>query len=316
MVGDNKVLSVVCVGFNLESLYCLQGFKDNNIHISGVVTLPFQEQKRASDYRDLIPFCKQNEISYYISKDINSNETKAWLREINPDVIFILGWSQIFDEELIELPKKYIIGSHPSDLPYGAGRAPIVWTILEDLRKSAVSFFKINKSVDAGDIVFKKHFLIPQRTDATFLYHLVAKKLSEGFVEVYNQIQNNTLSEEKQDIAQRTLRSKRVYADGQIYFNRTADEIDRLIRATTDPYPGAFAYYKGVKYSIWKSELSEVISKSRNLGEILDIKRDGILVQCYQSTLWLFDITNSSEKIISIKKFEIGQQFDLVLQNT
>ena len=310
---NKENLSIVCVGSNIESLYCLQGFKDNNIRISGLVTLPFQDQVRGSDYRDLVPFCNENNISYFRIKDINSKETKDWLRDINPDVIFILGWSQIFDKELINLPKKYIVGSHPSDLPFGAGGAPVVWTILEDLRKSAVSFFKINKNVDAGNLVFQKHFSISERTDAMFLYNLVSNKLSEGFIEIYNQIQNNTLSENIQDISRRTLRPKRVYEDGLLHFNKSAEEIDRLIRATTEPYPGAFSFYKGERYSIWKSELSNIISNKSKIGEVLEIKKDRILVQCFESTVWLYDITNSSGETISAEKFEIAQQFDLDL---
>ena len=310
---NNEKINIVCVGSNIESMVCLQKFKGNNITISGLVTLPFQQEKRGSDYRNLTPFCNENNIPFFKTKNINSNETKDWLRDINPDVIFILGWSQIFDKELINLPKKYIVGSHPSDLPFGAGRAPVVWTILEDLRKSAVSFFKINKNVDAGNLVLKKHFLILERTDSMLLYNLVSNKLSEGFIEIYNQIQNNTLSENIQDISRRTLRPKRVYEDGLLHFNKSAEEIDRLIRATTEPYPGAFSFYKGERYSIWKSELSNIISNKSKIGEVLEIKKDRILVQCFESTVWLYDITDSSGETISAEKFEIAQQFDLDL---
>ena len=310
---NNEKINIVCVGSNIESMVCLQKFKGNNITISGLVTLPFQQEKRGSDYRNLTPFCNENNIPFFKTKNINSNETKDWLRDINPDVIFILGWSQIFDKELINLPKKYIVGSHPSDLPFGAGRAPVVWTILEDLRKSAVSFFKINKNVDAGNLVLQKHFSILERTDSMLLYNLVSNKLSEGFIEIYNQIQNNTLSENIQDISRRTLRPKRVYEDGLLHFNKSAEEIDRLIRATTEPYPAAFSFYKGKRYSIWKSELSNIISNKSKTGEVLEIKKDRILVQCFESTVWLYDITDSSGETISAEKFEIAQQFDLDL---
>jgi methionyl-tRNA formyltransferase len=310
---NNEKINIVCVGSNIESMVCLQKFKGNNITISGLVTLPFQQEKRGSDYRNLTPFCNENNNPFFKTKNINSNETKDWLRDINPDVIFILGWSQIFDKELINLPKKYIVGSHPSDLPFGAGRAPVVWTILEDLRKSAVSFFKINKNVDAGNLVLQKHFSILERTDSMLLYNLVSNKLSEGFIEIYNQIQNNTLSENIQDISRRTLRPKRVYEDGLLHFNKSAEEIDRLIRATTEPYPGAFSFYKGERYSIWKSELSNIIDNKSKIGEVLEIKKDRILVQCFESTVWLYDITDSSGETISAEKFEIAQQFDLDL---
>ena len=310
MVINRQNLSVVCVGSNIESLVCLRKFKDNNIHIAGLVTLEFQQQRRGSDYRDLVPFCIENDISFFRTKNINSIQTKGWLKSFNPDVIFILGWSQILDLELIDLPKKYIIGSHPSDLPYGAGRAPVVWTILEELKKSAVSFFKISNEVDAGNLVLQKHFHIPERSDSTLLYNLVAMNLSEGFVEVYQRIISNTLLEKKQDMSRRTVRARRSFDDGLLHFNKSAAEIDRLIRATTDPYPSAFFSYKGKRYSVWKSELSEFIVSKKEMGEILRIKNDRILVQCFESTVWLCDITDLSETITSTNLFEVGSHFD------
>jgi methionyl-tRNA formyltransferase len=310
MVINKHNLSVVCVGSNIESLVCLNKFKDNNIQIAGLVTLEFQQQKRGSDYRNLVPFCKENDISFFRTMNINSIQSKGWLKAINPDVIFILGWSQVLDIELIDLPNKYIIGSHPSDLPYGAGRAPVVWTILEELKKSAVSFFKISKKVDAGDLVLQKHFHIPVRSDSTLLYNLVALNLSEGFVEVYHRIVNNTLLVKKQDMSRRTVRLKRVFEDGLLHFNKSAAEIDKLIRATTEPYPAAFSFYKGKKYSVWKSELSDFICSEKHMGEILKIKNDRILVQCFESTIWLYDITDLSETISSANLFEVGNHFD------
>ena len=313
MVVDKENFTVVCVGSNIESMVCLQKLKDSDIKITGLVTLPFIEQKRGSDYRDLTPFCIENDISFFRTNNINSAKTKDWLKNINPDVIFILGWSQIFDNELIDLPYKYIIGSHPSDLPYGAGRAPVVWTVLEDLKKSAVSFFKVTKEVDAGDLVLQKHFKIKERADSTHLYNLISEYLSEGFIEIYKQIQSNTLPEQKQDMNRRTVRRKRVFEDGDINFNNSATEIDRLIRATTEPYPAAFSFYKDKRYSIWKSECSNVIGSQKQIGELLEIKNDRILVQCCESTLWLYDITDSSGETTSSIIFEIGEQFDLNL---
>ena len=111
---------------------------------------------------------------------------------------------------------------------------------------------------------------------------------------IQHKIQNNTLCEKVQDRSKRTLRPKRVYEDGLIDFNKSAEEVDKLIRATTDPYPAAFLFYKGERYSIWKSALSDIIVQKSNAGEILDIKRDRILVQCCRSTLWLYDITDAS----------------------
>ena len=54
-----------------------------------------------------------------------------------------MGWSQLLNKEIIKLPKLGIIGSHPTELPKYRGRAPIPWTILKGLKKSALTFFFI-----------------------------------------------------------------------------------------------------------------------------------------------------------------------------
>mgnify|MGYP006162305099 CR=1 FL=1 len=306
-------INIVCVGSNIESMLCLQKFKANNITISGLVTLPFQKQKRGSDYRDLTPFCNKNSIPFFRTTNINSSETKKWLSDINPDYIFILGWSQIFDKELIDLPKQYIIGSHPSDLPYGAGRAPVVWTILEDLRKSAVSFFKITKEVDAGNLVLQKHFKIDEGSNSSYLYKLISKNLAAGFLEISSQILASNLQEKKQDLSQRTIRKKRVFLDGKLEFSNSAIEVDKLIRATTEPYPGAFSYYNSERYTFWKSKLSYEKNQNCNEGEILKIENNRLLVQCKKYSIWLYDISDSNENSISVNIFKVGKQFGLVL---
>ena len=109
MVINKQNLSVVCIGSNIESLVCLHKFIDNNIQIAGLVTLDFQQQERGSDYRNLVPFCEENDIPFFKTKNINSIKTKDWLKSINPDVIFILGWSQILDIELLIYQKNILL---------------------------------------------------------------------------------------------------------------------------------------------------------------------------------------------------------------
>ena len=53
----------------LKTFGDVNGYDDmvlqKNISVSGLVTLPFMEQKRGSDYRDLAPFCNENNISFF-----------------------------------------------------------------------------------------------------------------------------------------------------------------------------------------------------------------------------------------------------------
>jgi methionyl-tRNA formyltransferase len=60
---------------------------------------------------------------------------------------------------------------------------------------------------------------------------------------------------QKQDDTKATYWEGRSPADGEIKQSMTIDEVDRLIRATTHPYPGAFYYDRdGEKLIVWDTD--------------------------------------------------------------
>ena len=121
----------------MESDVALRGLIKNKVNVVSLVTLPSKESIGVSDYIDLHPLCESNDIKTIDTKDINSVETCTQIKNEEPDYIFVLGWSQIFKEELLNIPNEFVVGSHPSPLPDGRGRAPVPWTIIQEKKKSA-----------------------------------------------------------------------------------------------------------------------------------------------------------------------------------
>ena len=103
--------------------------------------------------------------------------------------------------------------------------------------------------------MLKRKFNIPLNTTSELLYNIVAFELAEGFVEIYNNILKGTIERCKQDLSKRTVRRRRVYEDGLINFRESAAIVDRLIRATTHPFPGAYTFYKGTHITICGFEI-------------------------------------------------------------
>ncbi|MFP6770663.1 MAG: hypothetical protein VB859_20990, partial [Planctomycetaceae bacterium] len=65
--------------------------------------------------------------------------------------------------------------------------------------------------------------------------------------------------------------------------------IERLVRAVSHPYPGAYSYYEGSKVIFWRASLLGIPDHVGTPGQIL-LKRNGrLLVQAGDSPLWLFD---------------------------
>ena len=316
MDANKEKIKIFCIGSNLESYECLKYLVLKGCTIDTLITLPAGQDKNVSDYYDLHDFCEQNGIEAIDTLNVNSESTVAKVKEAKPDYLFTLGWSQIFREDFISCFSQFIIGTHPSKLPYGRGRAPLPWTILEGLSASAVSFFKIDTGVDTGKIITQKHFEIPDRCYVSELYELVAEQLSMGFLEIYSDIiSNKTISFSPQETDGVTVRGKRSPEDGLITFNKTVDEIDKLIRAVSHPYPGAYCYYKDQKIIFWEVALDEDGNYSGTPGQILKKDSKGVLVQFLDGNLWLRMPAFDDGTAVDLKVFRLGEKLGYNLQN-
>ena len=86
--------------------------------------------------------------------DVNSEETLAAVGALEPELIFVVGWSQLVRDPFIALAREGVFGMHPTLLPRHRGRAPIPWAILTGLARTGVTLFEIVDSTpDSGSIV-------------------------------------------------------------------------------------------------------------------------------------------------------------------
>ena len=307
---------IFCIGSNLESFLCLKYLVEQGCTIHTLITLPAGRNQNVSDYYDLHDFCKTHSIQTIDTIDVNSSETIRMVAALSPDYLFTLGWSQIFKKEFIDSFSGFVVGTHPSKLPHGRGRAPLPWTILEDLRTSAVSFFKIDSGVDTGKLIIQREFKIAPRAYVEQLYQEVAKHLGLGFTEIYRLIASSqAISLSKQEENGVTIRGKRTPSDGHIDFNHSIVEVDRLIRAVSKPYPGAYCYYKNTKIIFWKVAFDKEGKFSGTIGQILARNSNGILVQFSDGTLWLNEPSNAHNEFINLKFFKLGDKLGYNVQD-
>ena len=82
------------------------------------------------------------------------------LKKRNLDFAFVLSYGKIFKKEILDITK--FINFHPSLLPKYRGASPIVSTILNDDKKTGISFILLSEKVDSGPIVAKKKLEITE----------------------------------------------------------------------------------------------------------------------------------------------------------
>ena len=152
-------MRVGLIGSVGSSLLTLQKLVEYSFNVVGVWGYEPHSTLNVSGYCSMRRFAEDNHLSYYPFIKINSNDIKEQIRNASVDILFVVGVSQLVDEDIIRLPRLACVGFHPTKLPKGRGRAPMAWLIL-DKGEGAATFFKIDTNADEGDIFVQEPFSI------------------------------------------------------------------------------------------------------------------------------------------------------------
>lgn len=188
---------------------------------------------------------------------INDPDVSKIIANYEIDWLFIIGWSQIASAELIDIPRMGVIGAHPTLLPVGRGRAAVPWAIIKGLDKTGVTFFKMNEGVDTGEILDKIEIPIINNENATSLYFKVNAAHVALIKQIWPKLINGSLVGTKQDESKATYWEGRKPSDGELKNTMSVNEVEKLVRATTRPYPGAYKVLDSkTTLIIWAGTLS------------------------------------------------------------
>lgn len=287
---------------------------ESNYKISAFFTYDEIKKKNYSDFGDFGSLSKKYNIPHYkIKYNINDLENVTIIKKIEPDLILVLGWSQLLKIDLIKIPKIGVFGSHPTILPKYRGRAPIPWTIIKELKKSGLTFFWIDEGIDNGDILDQKQFLISENQDATSLMQKIIEIGKIMLKENLAQIQKGIIIRKKQnelDFIEEW--PKRTPEDGRIDWSKSNSEIHKLIRATTHPYPGAYTMFKNKKIKIWKAEIEE--NDVEGFGKIISVQEASVKISTGKGNLIIKKISigekNEELAFDKSKEIELTKMFD------
>lgn len=228
---------VTCVQLGLdvmEEIYALGG------KLSLAVTLPDDKASAKSGRVYIDAFCAERRIPLVKSPSVNDPSVVNAVFEHQLDWLFIIGWSQIAREPILNAPRLGCIGMHPSLLPEGRGRASIPWAILRGLTETGVTMFVLDQGVDTGPLLAATKILISPEMNSTRLYEDVQLAHRTLIREQWTSLSHGRVRAVPQDLEAGSTWPGRTPADGQIHSGMDADMALRLIRATTRPYPGAF----------------------------------------------------------------------------
>ena len=168
-------MRTVWVSFDTIGRDCLEAAAEAGADIVGVVTLPGPIDPNRSGQCAFDDIASRLDAALIETRDINSLETLNAIRKLEPELVFVVGWSQLVHDPFVALAREGVFGMHPTLLPRHRGRAPIPWAILTGLARTGVTLFEIvDSTADSGAIVGQVAVDIAPDETATSLFARLA----------------------------------------------------------------------------------------------------------------------------------------------
>lgn len=214
---------------------------------------------------------------------INTDENIKSIKQLGLiDLAVSINYSGVIQQEVIDLFENGILNVHGGDLPRYRGNACQAWAIINGENHIGLSVHRmIGGELDSGDILEKKLYPININTRIGEVYQWFANDIPELVVQAIDKLLKLDYHGESQSKDYRdALRCyPRLPEDGRINWGQSAENIIRLINASSEPYSGAFAFFENEKVIIWRAELYQDFENYLAIpGQIAAIKDEGIVV--------------------------------------
>lgn len=242
-------------------------------------------------------WARQHGIPCYTTDHINHEEWVDRIESWKPDVLFSFYYRKMIGEKLLEIPRLGALNLHGSLLPAYRGRCPVNWVLVKGEEKTGVTLHFMVEKPDAGDIVGQKEVVIDFNDTARTLYDKLCKAADGLLDELLPVIKTGQIPRRKQNLAEGSYYGGRRPADGRIDWTKPATDIYNLIRAVTDPYPGAFAIMEnGNRMIIWRALPVEKCNMKGQAGDV-DSSGEDVLVKTGENAIKLQEIEIQGRKL-------------------
>ena len=231
----------------------------------------------------------------------NNEELIKQIEDLKPDFIIVAAYGQILPKDILDIAP--CINLHASLLPKYRGASPIQESLLNDDSYTGVTSMLMEEGLDSGDILAFQYLKVTPTMEVSAAFEELSQIAAKLTITTLDNFEN--IKPLKQNEAEVSFCKKIKKEDGLVDFL----DAKRLILKYK-----AYSYWPGIFLSselkLKDIELNEEISIN-NPGEILEIKKDYILVACEKGSLKIKTLQAPSKKAISSVDFVRGQRLEV-----
>ncbi len=309
-----STIRIVLAGSVGSSRLTLQALLRHRANVVGVLELAPDDPAAISGFARLNDVAAEANVPCVGFQNINTPEIVAQVREWKPDLLFVVGLSQLVKSDLLSVPKLACVGFHPTLLPRGRGRAPVAWLVL-DGTPGAANFFVMDAGTDSGPILVQEPFDVSPTDGAEQVTASLEQAIDRALDRWLPKLLTGEWNPQPQDDSLATYHGKRAPEDGWIDWSKSAVEIHALIRAAGRPHPGAYSYLKDRKLLVWRAEIDPVTPFRGVIGRVLlSDAQLGSLVQTGDGLIWLSEVAWGDGDLTQ-PKLSVGQRLGYVIED-
>ncbi|MEU3243416.1 MULTISPECIES: methionyl-tRNA formyltransferase [unclassified Streptomyces] len=271
-------MRVVMFGYQTWGHRTLQALLESDHEVVLAVTHPGSEHAYEKIWDDSVAdLAEKHGIRVLLRNRPDDPELLAALRESAPDIIVANNWRTVLPPEVFELPPHGTLNIHDSLLPAYAGFSPLIWALINGEREVGVTAHRMNAELDAGDILLQRAVPVGATDTVTDLFHRTVDLIPPVVTESLDLIASGRARWIPQDRSRASFFHKRSPEDSRIDWSWPAEDLERLVRAQSDPYPNAFTHHRGARLRIVDASVSQGCYGGTP-GRIFIREGDGIVV--------------------------------------
>jgi len=251
--------------------------------------------------------CAEHGLPVYSPEDVNHPLWVEHIKGLAPQALFSFYYRHMLKQEILDIPSAGAFNLHGSLLPAYRGRAPINWCLVNGEQQTGITLHQMTMRPDAGAIVAQQAVAIKEADTALTLHgkvRLAAKTLLDAELP---KLRTGDISLTPQDESRASYYGRRTPADGELHWDKSARDLYNLVRAVTQPYPGAFSFAGDRKLTVWKA--THIAQDSDMLpGTILS--QDPLRIACGEGVLEI--VAGQAEGGLYVRGAQLARELGLV----
>jgi methionyl-tRNA formyltransferase len=306
LTTDVRIMRIIFMGTPEFAVPSLRTLIESEEEVVAVVCQPDKPKGRGLE---VIPpptkvLAEKHSIPVLQPQKIRTDEFFNNIKNLNPDLICVTAYGKILPKNILDLPPYGCINVHASLLPKYRGAAPINWAIMRGEKATGITTMKMDEGMDTGDMLLRREMPIDDEDTGETLSEKLSEMGGEVLIETIKLFKEGRLDPIPQDHSQATYAPMLKKEDGNIDWEKSAEEIKNLVRGAL-PWPGACTSLERKLLKIYKARVTSGEGKP---GEVIKSESAILRVATGYGAIDLLEIQIEGGKKLEIESFLRGRK--------